>query len=98
MRVWTLMDNAFEVEQKLELAYAAFRSFRTSSLESRAEKLRMAAEILESESTPLAEIMTAEMGKTLESAKAEANKCALVCRYYADHGAEFLADEQYAVQ
>jgi succinate-semialdehyde dehydrogenase/glutarate-semialdehyde dehydrogenase len=92
------MDNAFEVEQKLELAYAAFRSFRTSSLESRAEKLRMAAEILESESTPLAEIMTAEMGKTLESAKAEANKCALVCRYYADHGAEFLADEQYAVQ
>ena len=37
--------------------------------------------------------MTAEMGKTLISAIAEAKKCATACRYYAEHGESHLADE-----
>ena len=91
------MDSAIELEQKLASAYVTFRSLRHSSLASRSEKLTRAAEILESESFRFAEIMTAEIGKTLESAKAEARKCAVVCRYYAEHGAEFVADQEYAV-
>ncbi len=91
------MNKVIEIEDKLAQAYAAFRVFRHSSLASRSEKLTRAAEILEAESSRFAEIMTAEMGKTLESAKAEAQKCALVCRYYAEHGAEFIADQEYRV-
>ncbi|MEL6470105.1 MAG: NAD-dependent succinate-semialdehyde dehydrogenase, partial [Cyanobacteria bacterium J06623_4] len=41
----------------------------------------------------LAELMTLEMGKTLGSAIAEVEKCAWVCRYYAEHAQAFLADE-----
>jgi len=40
--------------------------------------------------------MTLEMGKTLASAVAEAEKCALGCRYYAEHAAKFIADEVIA--
>jgi succinate-semialdehyde dehydrogenase / glutarate-semialdehyde dehydrogenase len=37
--------------------------------------------------------MTLEMGKTLASAIAEAEKCATACRYYAENAARFVADE-----
>ena len=52
-----------------------------------------AADILEAEKNELAKLMTLEMGKTVASAIAEAEKCALGCRYYAEHGAKFVADE-----
>jgi succinate-semialdehyde dehydrogenase/glutarate-semialdehyde dehydrogenase len=55
--------------------------------------MRAAAAILDREQADVAALMTTEMGKTLASAKAEVAKCAKACRFYADHAAEFLADE-----
>lgn len=92
-----LMDCVIELEKKLALAYTTFRCFRHSSLTSRSEKLTRAAEILKSECSRFAEIMTAEMGKTLASDRAEAIRCALVCCYNAEHRAEFVAYREYAV-
>ena len=40
--------------------------------------------------------MTTEMGKTLQSAEAEAAKCATAMRFYAEHAEAFLADEPLA--
>jgi succinate-semialdehyde dehydrogenase/glutarate-semialdehyde dehydrogenase len=51
------------------------------------------AEILESERKAFGHIMTAEMGKPLLQAIEEVAKCALGCRYYAEHAERFLADE-----
>jgi succinate-semialdehyde dehydrogenase/glutarate-semialdehyde dehydrogenase len=55
--------------------------------------MRRAADLLENEKGRWGELMTLEMGKTIGAAVAEAEKCAWVCRYYADHAERFLADE-----
>jgi succinate-semialdehyde dehydrogenase/glutarate-semialdehyde dehydrogenase len=55
--------------------------------------MRAAADILDREADAIAVTMTTEMGKTLKSAKAEAQKCAKACRFYAERAEGFLADE-----
>jgi succinate-semialdehyde dehydrogenase / glutarate-semialdehyde dehydrogenase len=82
-----------EVDQKIQIATEAFRSFRELSFADRAKMMNRAAELLESEKEELARLMTLEMGKTFRSAVDEAVKCAWVCRYYAEHAESFLADE-----
>ena len=87
----TLSDR--ELEARLGRADDASRRYRATSLDDRARWLRRAADLLESEARRWAELMTREMGKPVGAAVAEVRKCALACRYYADHGAGFLADE-----
>ena len=82
-----------EVDCKIALAAETFHAHRRTSFASRAERLHRAAEILEAESERLGRLATLEMGKTLKSAIAEAQKCATACRYYAAHGERHLADE-----
>ena len=82
-----------EIEAKLDQAHQAFRQYRRLPLAQRSQWLNRTAQILEDNRTQLGQMMTLEMGKTLVAAIAEVEKCALVCRYYADHGGEFLADD-----
>ena len=81
-----------EIEAKLALSQEAYRSYRGVPIEQRAVWMKAAADIVEQESDRFGKIITLEMGKTFKSAVAEAKKCALVCRYYAEKTAEFLAD------
>ncbi|MBW4700269.1 MAG: NAD-dependent succinate-semialdehyde dehydrogenase [Aphanocapsa lilacina HA4352-LM1] len=81
-----------EIEQKLALASRAFACHRRTPLAERARHLQAAADVLTAGRERYARLMSAEMGKTLASALAEVDKCALVCRFYAEHGAGFLAD------
>src|SRR5690349_13543830 len=82
-----------QLEQKITRAAESFRMHRLISFADRAEKMMHAAEILESEKHELARTMTLEMGKPLNAAVQEAEKCAWVCRYYAENAARHLADE-----
>jgi succinate-semialdehyde dehydrogenase/glutarate-semialdehyde dehydrogenase len=85
--------TAQQIEQKLQLAASAFKVHRKTSFASRAQKMMRAAEILEKEKDECAHLMTLEMGKPLKAAVAEALKCAVGCRYYAENSEKFLADE-----
>ncbi len=86
-----MTDAAIDVA--LDKADRTFRHFRQTDVATRAQHLRAAAEILESEAERWAEVLTAEMGKTLSAAVAEVKKSAIGCRYYADHAETLLADE-----
>ena len=82
-----------DLEAALQRARQTFRTYRSTSFAERAAWLQKAAQILESESDTWARLMTREMGKTYKAALAEAQKCASGCRYFAENGARFLADE-----
>jgi succinate-semialdehyde dehydrogenase / glutarate-semialdehyde dehydrogenase len=82
-----------EISKRLDAARRAFRHWRETLFAERAEKMRRAADLLEDEKRRWGELMTQEMGKPIGAAVAEAEKCAWVCRYYADEAERFLADE-----
>ncbi|HET7583566.1 MAG TPA: NAD-dependent succinate-semialdehyde dehydrogenase [Gemmatimonadaceae bacterium] len=85
--------DAEDVEERLARAAETFRRYRLTSMEERERWMRATASLLDRDQRPLARTMTEEMGKTIRAARAEVEKCAWVCRYYADHAARFLADE-----
>ncbi len=80
-----------ELEERLARAAAAYAAHRRTTFAERAEKMLRAAAILEGEKRELGRLMTLEMGKPISGAAAEAGKCALACRYYAEHAEKFLA-------
>jgi succinate-semialdehyde dehydrogenase / glutarate-semialdehyde dehydrogenase len=85
--------TAAQIEAKLQLASDAFKKHRQTSFPQRAALMIRLAEILEKEKDDCAHLMTLEMGKPLKAAVAEAMKCAIGCRYYAQNAEKFLADE-----
>ncbi|MFD5947757.1 NADP-dependent succinic semialdehyde dehydrogenase [Streptomyces collinus] len=85
-----------EIERRLQLAEATFRTYRTTTFDERARLLHRAADLLEEDQHDVARVMTTEMGKPIQQARAEAAKCAKAMRWYADHAEELLADEEPA--
>ncbi len=82
-----------EVGLRLQRAATTWETYRHTDFAARAVWMQRAADILEAEKHDLGRLLTLEMGKTLVSAIAEIEKCALGCRYYADNAAHHLADE-----
>jgi len=85
--------SAEQIEQKLQLAADTFQTYRHTRFHERSRMMLHAAEILETEKRALGKLMTLEMGKPIKAAIAEAEKCAWVCRYYADAAQQHLADQ-----
>jgi succinate-semialdehyde dehydrogenase/glutarate-semialdehyde dehydrogenase len=82
-----------QIDEKLQRASNTFRVYRETSFAERRAMMLRAAEILEAEKHELARIMTTEMGKPIKGAIGEAEKCAWVCRYYADTAEQHLSDQ-----
>jgi succinate-semialdehyde dehydrogenase/glutarate-semialdehyde dehydrogenase len=85
--------SAEQIEEKLQLAADTFRSHSRTPFADRTRMMMRAAEILETKKHDFGKIMTLEMGKPLKAAIGEAEKCAWVCRYYADNAEHHLADQ-----
>src|SRR6476619_4752511 len=77
----------------LSLAEKKFRQWRKTSFEERRELMLRVADLLIAKRDDFAYTITLEMGKVLKEAKAEVEKCATCCRYYAEKAEKFLQDE-----
>ncbi|MBW7895684.1 MAG: NAD-dependent succinate-semialdehyde dehydrogenase [Opitutaceae bacterium] len=82
-----------QIESALALAHRAFLGWRELAPSARARHLRALAKQLRRDRESLATLITREMGKPIAQARAEIEKCATACDYYAKHGAAQLADE-----
>ena len=77
----------------MQLAAARAPRWAATPMAARAQLLHDLAAVLRRDADLLAATSTAEMGKTLAEARAEVEKCAFGCDYFADNAAQFLADE-----
>jgi succinate-semialdehyde dehydrogenase/glutarate-semialdehyde dehydrogenase len=87
-----------QLDAALSRAAAAHRALKASSVESRAELLLAIGRELSARREPLAQMITAEMGKMIGEARAEIDKCVWGCEYYAEHGAAQLAAQPVATE
>ncbi|MET9446763.1 NADP-dependent succinic semialdehyde dehydrogenase [Streptomyces cinerochromogenes] len=85
-----------ELERRLQLAEATFRTYRMTSFADRAQLLNRAADLLDEDQQEIGRVMTTEMGKPVRQARAEAAKCAKAMRWYAERAEGLLADEEPA--
>ena len=85
--------DAAQLEATLAQSAAATEGWQATGMVTRSEMMHRAAEVLRTRGDELASLITLEMGKLLREAKAEVEKCAWVCDYYAEQGPAFLADD-----
>jgi len=82
-----------EIDEIVNSSEKAFKGWQSFDYGKRAKLLIRAGEILRNNIDEYAELMTREMGKPIAGARAEVEKCAWVCDYYAENGDSFLKDE-----
>ena len=86
----TSLDDALAAAKS---ARSAFLDWRRTSFAERGAIMHKTAEILRARKDQLARLMTEEMGKTIDEGRAEIEKCAFQCDWFADHAEEYLARE-----
>jgi acyl-CoA reductase-like NAD-dependent aldehyde dehydrogenase len=82
-----------EVDAVLDAAVARWPGWRATATEDRCALLARLGGLLRERRDALAALITTEMGKTIAEARAEVEKCAFTCEWFADHAPAFLADE-----
>ena len=90
--------DSISTQEAFEIIEAVHRTQKDwghqDELMNRCALMRKAADVIREHREKLAQLITLEMGKIITESRAEVDKCALVCDYYADHGPQFLSDEK----
>ncbi|MGH3442462.1 MAG: NAD-dependent succinate-semialdehyde dehydrogenase [Nitriliruptorales bacterium] len=82
-----------EVARRLARAWSGFEGYRETTFGERTALLRALADHLDERRDELARLATLEMGKPIVESRAEVEKCAWLCRHYADEGEDYLRPE-----
>ena len=78
----------------LDLAERAFHAWRRESFETRATVMRRVAARLRERAADDAVMMAREMGKPVAQGRAEVEKCAWTCEFFAEHAAWMLTSQE----
>ncbi len=81
-----------DTRRHIETSAALQKEFAHTDVASRAPSMLRAAELLEEARDDLAHLMADEMGKPVAQGRGEVDKCAWVCRHYAENTAQILSD------
>jgi succinate-semialdehyde dehydrogenase / glutarate-semialdehyde dehydrogenase len=85
--------DAEQLESALAQAARIAPQWAATALQQRCDLLLELARLLREQQESLAQLITLEMGKLIGESRAEVEKCAQGCEYYAHQAAEFMADE-----
>jgi succinate-semialdehyde dehydrogenase/glutarate-semialdehyde dehydrogenase len=85
---------AEKTHRVIEDVHGGWLKWRQTAFARREELMNKAAATLRLKMDEYARIMALEMGKPITEGRAEVEKCASVCEYYAGNAARFLAPEQ----
>jgi ABC-type molybdate transport system permease subunit len=85
--------NAETLADNLAQAHHSQEDWKVLKFTSRAKVLKLIADQLRSHVERLAKLASEEMGKPLAESRAEVNKCAMICEFYADHAESFLSPQ-----
>ncbi len=89
-----VLTNA-QLNQKLQLSERAFKNWKQTTFEQRADRMKKLANILREKKEELGLLITTEMGKVLSESISEVEKSAGNCDFYAENAEKMLKDEQY---
>lgn len=85
--------NVANVEAKLGLAEKAFRDWKNTSFSHRSNLMLKVAALIRQNKEEYARTITLEMGKLFTEARAEVEKSATACEYFAQNAEQFLKDK-----
>ncbi len=85
--------SSVELDEKLHKSGEVFKSWSQKPLSDRTGLIKKAGQVLRDNLEEYAQMITSEMGKPISESRAEVNKCAWVCDYYAENAIAFLAQE-----
>ena len=83
--------TAPEAQTIVATVHAAQQTWKQTSFAERSRLMHAAAAVLRRRIDEFAELMTAEMGKTLTEGRAEIEKCAATCEFMADQAEGYLS-------
>jgi succinate-semialdehyde dehydrogenase len=90
-------ESATSLERSLTTVAQGYKTWSSMAVSARLGVLRRMAEILRRDVEALGMMATKEMGKPIVQARAEVEKCAILCDWYAENGADLLADKPTSV-